>query len=235
MSPYENRLNSENFRRVALLAEVPAENKISLEGTLRTKPPTLAADLVPFGISHLHIYLKVFKRRSVLFVYFEMDELDQEKAVPIFKKSSAWWTHLEPFLESHPRAAERDTPWKQAEFINVVADNTARSREIGKPMGLTAGLHPEKELWYRTLHQTNWPGVTDQMRRSSYQNWTTFLLEFGDELMLFTHVEYLGKDQAADDALMKEDPVTNRWWTHTEPCLYPLVDSGNNWTLMNEF
>ena len=232
MSPYENRLNAEPFRRVALIAEVPPANVTALEARIAEKPDALESDVAESGITHLHVYLQQFDARSLLFIYFEMDELDQEKAVETFKASSPWWSDLEPLVQAHPRASEANAPWQRAEFINVVGNNTARDREIGQPIGLAAGLHPDKELWYRTLHQTNWPGVIDQINRSSYQNWTTFMLEFGGALMLFTHFEYLGKDRAADDALMQADPVTNRWWQHTEPCLYPLIASDGNWTQM---
>lgn len=234
MSPYENRLNAENFRRVALVAEVSADKQAALEAKLATKPASLAAEVAEAGISHLHLYLQSFDARNVLFIYFEMYTLDQELAAQKLQASSAWWAELEPLLEAHPRANATDAPWQRAEFINVIADNTARERAIGQPAGLAAGLHPDQELWYRTLHQTNWPGVIDQMARSHYQNWTTFMLEFGDELMLFTHVEYMGKDQSADDARMAADPVTQRWWKHTEPCLFPLVQDGGNWAAMKE-
>jgi L-rhamnose mutarotase len=232
MSPYENRLNAENFRRVALIAEVSNDRLSALQELLNSQPADLRARCAESGIGHLHLYLQSFDARNVLFIYLEMDELDQEKAVQTFKSSHTWWAELEPHLSAHPRVSAGNAPWQRAEFINVIADNTDRDRNIGQPAGLAAGLHPDKELWYRTLHQTNWPGVIDQMARSHYQNWTTFMLEFGDELMLFTHVEYLGSDQSADDALMQADPVTQRWWQHTEPCLFPLIANGDNWSAM---
>ena len=235
MSPYENRLNAENFRRVALIAEVSSEHLPALQEALNHQPSDLPTRVAESGIRHLHLYLQSFDARSALFIYFEMDELDQEKAAQTFKNSHAWWAQLEPHLLAHSRASANDAPWQRAEFINVIADNTDRDRNIGQPAGLAAGLHPDKELWYRTLHQTNWPGVIDQNVRSHYQNWTTFMLEFGNELMLFTHVEYLGSDKSADDALMQADPVTQRWWQHTEPCLFPLIADGGNWAAMQRF
>lgn len=234
MSPYENRLNAENFRRIALIAEVSSDHLPALQEVLNHQPADLRARCAESGIRHLHLYLQSFDARNLLFIYFEMDELDQEKAVRTFKSSHTWWAELEPHLCAHPRASANNAPWQRAEFINVIADNTDRDRKIGQPAGLAAGLHPDKELWYRTLHQTNWPGVIDQNVRSHYQNWTTFMLEFGDELMLFTHVEYLGSDQSADDALMQADPVTQRWWKHTEPCLFPLIEDGGNWSAMQK-
>jgi L-rhamnose mutarotase len=235
MSPYENRLNSEDFRRIALVAEVAPDQFSELESKLAAMPADLSEQVAKVGIGHLHVYLQCFDSRSLLFIYFEMSESDQEKAAQLLKQSSNWWSEIEPLLKAHPRASVQNAPWQRAEFMNVVSTNTARQREIGQPIGLAAGLHPDKELWYRTLHQTNWPGVTDQMKRSHYQNWTTFMLEFEQELMLFTHFEYLGKDKAADDAITQADPVTNRWWTHTEPCLYTLVKGQGNWVEMNHY
>lgn len=235
MSPYENRLKSENFRRIALIAEVSDDQVTALEEVLDKQPADLRARCTESGLRHLHIYLRCFDSSKLLFIYFEMDELDQEKAVQTFKNSHTWWAELEPHLCAHPRASANNGPWQRAEFINIIADNTDHDRNIGQPAGLAAGLHPDKELWYRTLHQTNWPGVIDQMARSQYQNWTTFMLELGDKLILFTHVEYLGSDQPADDALMQADPVTQRWWQHTEPCLFPLIENGGNWAAMLRF
>ncbi|MBT5902090.1 MAG: L-rhamnose mutarotase [Opitutaceae bacterium] len=95
-----------------------------------------------------------------------------------------------------------------------------------------AGLEPASELQYRTLHQTNWPGVVDQMARSNRRYWVTFLIDFGEQLWLFTYSEYVGDDYAADDAATAADPVTQRWWKFTEPCLIPLTPGGENWTTM---
>ena len=58
------------------------------------------------------------------------------------------------------------------------------------------------------------------------------MLEFEEELYLFTHVEYLGDDIAADNQAMAKDPVTQRWWTHTQPCLYPLISHEDVWAKM---
>ncbi|MGC6506258.1 MAG: L-rhamnose mutarotase [Coraliomargaritaceae bacterium] len=235
MSPYENRLIAEDFRRIALVASIHPESIDALPALLSKKPDTLLAELSAAGINQLQMYVRKLEGRSFLFVYFETQVLDQEAAAQQLKNSSAWWRKVEAHLIQHPRALEKDLPWQRAEFINVIASNTDSGREIGQAMGLLSAVHLESELWYRTLHQTNWPGVIDQMRRSHYQNWTTFLLEWEDELFLFTHVEYLGSDQSADDALMAADPVTQRWWKHTEPCLYSVVGEDSSWASMDRY
>ena len=235
MSPYESRLDTENYRRIALIAGIDEESMDQLKGLLSGRPDSLSSELSAVGIHHLHFYVIRLDLGSFLFVYFETDCLDQEKAAQQLKGSSAWWHDVESCLRSHPRAVPADAPWQRAELINTIATNTARERMIGKPIGLMAGVHEESELWYRTLHQTNWPGVIDQMRRSQYQNWTTFLLDWGDALLLFTHFEYLGSDRTADDALMAADPVTQRWWKHTEPCLYSLVGDESSWVALDTY
>ncbi|MEN8662115.1 MAG: L-rhamnose mutarotase [Lentimonas sp.] len=235
MSPYENRLNSESFRRIALIAAIKPSAIDQLSSILTQRPDALEPELAAAGISHLHVYLKDLGRRSVLFVYFETTLLDQEAAAQTLKTSSNWWRNIEAHLLAHPRAPAEDLPWQRAEFINVIADNTDREHPKRKACGLISGVRLESELWYRTLHQTNWPGVIDQMKRSQYQNWTTFMLEWDDELLLFTHVEYLGNDQFADDALMAADPVTQRWWKHSEPCLYAVDGGKDNWASMLKF
>jgi len=234
MSPYENRLNQEAFRRIALVADIKAGSEKTLTDVIADKPMAFNDELIQVGIRHLHLYQRDIGVRKILFIYFESDHLNQETAVQNLKQSSPWWARIETCLGAHPRATAENAPWQRAEFINVIADNTGRERETGQPLGLIAGLHTDSELWYRTLHQTNWPGVIDQMARSHYQNWTTFMIEWGDTLYLLTHVEYLGSDKAADDVLMAADPVTQRWWTHTQPCLYSLIEGEGVWVSMEE-
>ncbi|MEM6883803.1 MAG: L-rhamnose mutarotase [Verrucomicrobiota bacterium] len=234
MSPYETRLNQEAFRRVAVVAAIRSDAKDSFMAELAQKPDSLDTDLAKVGITHLHLYQQSLGDRELVFVYFEMEQLEQDAGAQKLQSSSLWWKDLEAHLEPHPRATPENTPWQRAELINVIADNTKRERKFGQAMGLAAGLKPESELWYRTLHQTNWPGVIDQMARSHYQNWTTFMIEWGETLYLLTHVEYLGTDKATDDAAMAADPITQRWWTHTEPCLYSLVGEEGAWASMDK-
>ena len=70
------------------------------------------------------------------------------------------------------------------------------------------------------------------MARSNRRYWVTFLIEFGEELWLFTYTEYVGQDMAADNAAMAQDPVTQRWWKHTQPCLKPISEEPGGWTTM---
>ncbi|MBK1875827.1 L-rhamnose mutarotase [Pelagicoccus mobilis] len=232
MSPYENRLNSENFRRIGLLAEIRPDSLAEVADLVSSGSTDLAKDLEHAGIRNLAIYQKAVGDLELVFLYFETIELDQEKAILLLKESSAWWSTLEGHLLAHPRATKENHPWVRCEFMNVIAIESEFDRNKGDRIALVSQLIPEKELWYRTLHQTNWPGVVDQMRRSNFQNWTTFLIEWGESLLLFSYVEYVGKDREADESLMAADPVTQRWWTHTQPCLSPVEGSNDAWSAM---
>lgn len=120
------------------------------------------------------------------------------------------------------------------ELINIAAAKPPGAGQMAR-LGVMAGLKSSGELTYRTLHQTNWPGVVEQMFRSHYRNWTTFLLEWGKKLLLFTYCEYDGHDCAKDDTLIRADPVTQRWWRHTEPCLIALTGPGETRAPMRPF
>lgn len=222
MSPYENRLNLEDFRRIGLIACVKPGQSSALETAIKR----LSGSSDPFketaSIRNLNIFRRVIGKSELLFVYFETSELDQEKAIGVFSASSPLLNEIENNLE----------PWTRAEFMNVIAVDTEPNRNMGKQSGLVSELVPERELSYRSLHQTNWPGVIDQMRRSNYRNWTTFLTEWKGALLLFTYVEYIGEDQAADDAAMGIDPVTLRWWSHTQPCIRSVDSGGSAWSKM---
>ena len=45
------------------------------------------------------------------------------------------------------------------------------------------------------------------------------------KLYLFSYFEYTGDDIAKDAAAMKADPMTRKWWTHTDPCQIRLPDT----------
>ena len=53
---------------------------------------------------------------------------------------------------------------------------------------------------------------------------------------LFSYMEYLGKDYAADMAKMAADPTTQQWWAECIPCQKPLANRGKGewWTGMDE-
>lgn len=234
MSPYENQLAHEDFRRVGLIAIVPTENQTAVAEFLSSPPADLTARLAAVGIQQLDLFASAVDSRAYLFAFLHFAGTDFE-AVPGIVAADPWLAQISPLLEPHPRADASVSPWLRMELINVCGPTLpAPSNDLPVTRtGFLSGLLPDRELPYRTLHQTNWPGIVDQMARSHIRYWVTFLIEFGADLRLFTYCEYTGTDRAADDALMANDPVTQRWWAHTEPCLISLDGSGRTWVPMD--
>jgi L-rhamnose mutarotase len=83
-------------------------------------------------------------------------------------------------------------------------------------------LKPEAEETYRRLHADVWPEVLDRLRACNVSNYTIFLRDG----LLFSYLEYVGDDYAADMERMAADEATQRWWTYTDPCQNPLDTAG---------
>jgi L-rhamnose mutarotase len=232
MSPYENRLRSESFRRVGLISTV-LPGKLSELSAATTSPDKNTRDRwAGLGLANVSIHLQGTTDTTFIFLFTEFTGSDSQVAAELVQQDPFFAT-LADLLQAHPRAAV-DSVWLPMELINIIGP-TLPEPTNGRPIersGLMAGLEPASELQYRTLHQTNWPGVVDQMARSNRRYWVTFLIDFGEQLWLFTYSEYVGDDYAADDAATAADPVTQRWWKFTEPCLIPLTPGGENWTTM---
>lgn len=101
-------------------------------------------------------------------------------------------------------------------------------------MGMVIGLKPEKVAEYKRLHADTWPSVLERLSKSHIRNYSIFLKE--PENLLFSYWEYHGDDFEADAARIAEDPETQRWWTHTDPCQIPLSTrkDGEFWARMEE-
>jgi len=102
--------------------------------------------------------------------------------------------------------------------------------------GMVTGLKPEKAEEYRHLHASPWPGVLKTIRECNIRNYSIYLVELDDKLYLFSYFEYTGDDFDADMAKMAEDPVTQEWWSHTDPCQMPLpgLKQGQIWKRIEE-
>ncbi|WP_412563139.1 L-rhamnose mutarotase [Thalassobius sp. MITS945101] len=101
-------------------------------------------------------------------------------------------------------------------------------------MGMVIGIKPDKIAAYKQLHAAVWPDVLAQIRSSNIRNYTIFLRE--PENLLFGYWEYHGSDFAADMTKMAQDPRTQAWWQHTDPCQSPLTSrkDGEQWAMMAE-
>ena len=118
------------------------------------------------------------------------------------------------------------------EWINFIRGAGIEGQPTSTTM-LATSVIPEKEREYRTLHQTVWPGVVDQAIRGKIRHLNIYLVELDDQLVEFLYLEYMGKNQQADDIANKADPINQRWWKLTDACQRPFSDVTDGiWTTM---
>jgi L-rhamnose mutarotase len=98
--------------------------------------------------------------------------------------------------------------------------------------GAVVRLRPERRSEYLALHGAVWPEVEAMLISANIRNYTIFC---HDDL-LFGYYEYVGDDYAADQTRIALDPVTQQWWSLTEPCQQRLPDSpgGGPWLTMSQ-
>ena len=233
MSPYENRLRSESFRRVGLITRVRPGSEAVIAAGIRAPDEETRTRWSSRGMGNVSIHIQETEQTTFLFLFMEFVGTDPAAAIDQVEQDP-WFERLEGMTQAHPRA-DAGHRWMSMELINVIDPNHSEPADPNQleRSGWVVQLDPASELQYRTLHQTNWPGVVDQMTRSNRRCWITFLIELGDNLWLFTYSEYVGKDRDADDAKVAADPVTQRWWKHTQPCLRAATPQGAPWTEMS--
>lgn len=105
-----------------------------------------------------------------------------------------------------------------------------------KRYGMVIGLREDQLEEYKSLHANAWPDVLWKITECHIVNYTIYLQKLPSEYYLFSHFEYVGEDYKADMARMAEDPITQKWWGHCEPCQLPLEPrkDGVWWTTMEE-
>jgi L-rhamnose mutarotase len=222
-SPYEQSIAVSKTTRVGLLAAAAEGKEADLDKAIRSLCCEKGARaLGKAGISNLSVCKKVLTdKKTWYWAYFDYRGQDYLKAVNAFEKAANVPAGL---IDAHPRAKTYGTSWLQMEWINYLRGSTDQKTPTKKTVNVVTRIKPEKEEQYRTLHQTVWPGVTDQLARSNNRNLSVFLAEMGDEIYEFLYVEYIGTDAAADDKASKSDPATLRWWKLTDACQLPLPD-----------
>ncbi len=232
-SPYENRLMDGEPTRVGLIAAAKTGEEASFAEALQALSSKKAVKaLKKKKITHLGTYKQELAGKTWFMVYFDYEGKDYLQAAADFESVEAFQT-LEKWMEPHPRAARHGTRWLQMEWMNYVR----ASQKTGEPadrFAMVTRIKPEKEQEYRMLHQTVWPGVVDQMARGNYRNFSIFLVEIGDELYEFFHVEYVGTDSKKDGEASKADPCNQRWWKLTDPCQNPLPGASGPWLMMDK-
>jgi L-rhamnose mutarotase len=233
-SPYELYLQSGRPCHVGLIATVKAEGETGLATLVeacRTSP--LATQLARAGITDLQVFQRQIEGATYAVIYFtfsgDKNYLDAAARFEAVTSELDWAQCTAP----HPRAERYGRHWLQMEWINFI-----RGRDIAGPAAssvlLGTTVIPEMEETYRTLHQTVWPGVVDQVIRGNIRDLNVFLVELDDLLVEFLYLEYVGTDEAGDDAMNKADPINQRWWKLTDACQKPFSDvKEGNWVMLN--
>lgn len=233
-SPYEAFIAHSKITHVGLLAPAKSGSVDPLDKALACLGcKDCAKALKKQGITNVGVFKKALADGKTWYlVYFDYKGKEYLKAVNAFEKATP---QLAALVDPHPRAKSYGNVWLQTEWINHLRGLVNDKLKTQGRVGIVTRIKPEKEAEYRTLHQTVWPGVTDQLARGSTRNLSIFLAEIGDEIYEFLYLEYVGTDKAADDAKSKSDPCTLRWWKNTDACQLPLPEVKEGiWAGMDE-
>jgi L-rhamnose mutarotase len=106
-----------------------------------------------------------------------------------------------------------------------------------KRFGWIIGVRSEKLDEYKRLHAAAWPGVLRMIKECHIQNYSIYVRQLPDgNHYLFSYLEYVGSDFAADMAKMAADEETQRWWAVCKPCQNPLANRKSDewWSDMEE-
>lgn len=226
-SPYENYLLSGKPTHVGLIARAKSGQDEILSQQLSKLCSQKENDkLKQAGISHLAAFQREIQDNTWYLVYFQYSGKKQYlTAAQSFEPAAP---ELKALVDPHPRAARYGCCWLQMEWINYIRGLDVK----GEPtdiLSMVTTIIPEKESTYRSLHQTVWPGVVDQMIRGNNRNFSIFLVEIGGKLYEFFYLEYMGQDAKRDDQMNQADPVNQRWWAQTGPCQQPLKGEKDAW------
>lgn len=229
-SPYENYLLSGKPTHVGLLARAKSgQDKVLSERLSKLCSQKENDKLKQAGILNPAVFKREIQGETWILVYFQYSGKKQYlTAAQTFEAMTA---ELKDFFMPHPRAAQYGSIWLQMEWINYIRGLNV-DREPTELLSMVTTIRPEKESTYRTLHQTVWPGVVDQMVRGNNRNFSIFLAEIGDQLYEFFYLEYMGSDPEKDNRMNNEDPVNQRWWAQTGPCQKPLPGETEIWAPM---
>jgi L-rhamnose mutarotase len=115
--------------------------------------------------------------------------------------------------------------------------NETQTKRSVQRYGMVTGLKRDKMAYYKELHADVWPAVQKKISECNIQNYSIYLKEVNDSLLLFSYFEYTGNDFNADMKKMAADTATQRWWRETDPCQQPLPDAASKnqiWSSMEE-
>ena len=222
LGPYEDRIASGNTYVGLLRQPWPARKTDSGQGVKVSDMQGLHRSIEKTEHYQPHAKRRFCQtRRTWYWVYFDYKGKDYLKAVNAFEKAAPGTS---TFIDPHPRAKTYGTSWLQMEWICYIRGVMDSEIPAKSKAATVTRVIPEREELYRTLHQTVWPGVIDQLARTNNRNLSIFLAEIGDEIYEFLYLEYVGNDAAADGKSSKSDPCTLRWWKLTDACQDPLPE-----------
>lgn len=226
-SPYENYLLSGKPAYAGLIARAkPGQDEILSQQLSKLCRQKENEKFKPAGISNLAIFKRVIQNNTWYLVYFQYSgNKPYLTAAQSFETVTA---ELKDFILPHPQAVRYGCCWLQMEWINYIRGLDV-DRDPTQVLSMVTTIKPEKESQYRSLHQTVWPGVVNQMIRGNNRNFSIFLVEINDQLYEFFYLEYMGSDPEKDSQMNKEDPVNQRWWAQTDPCQQPLPGKKEIW------
>ncbi len=229
-SPYENYLLSGKPTHVGLIAQAKPNHEEALSRVLSDLSDKMESKkLKKAGISNLTGFKREIQGGVWFMVYFEYSgKKDYLSAAESFESVAP---ETKTLILPHPRAARYGCCWLQMEWINYIRGLDV-DRKPTQILSMVTTIKPEKESYYRSLHQTVWPGVVDQMIRGNNRNFSIFLVEIGNQLHEFFYLEYMGSDSEKDNRMNNEDPVNQRWWAQTGPCQQPLDGEKDIWVPM---
>jgi len=232
-SPYETYLMSGQETHVGLVAEIKQGKQADFEAAFRKCGVELVQkEFRNSGITSAQAFTRSIEATDYAVVYFayagRSNYLGAAAAFENATRSIDW----KATTSSHPRAKTYKRHWLQMEWINFIRGLDV-DREPANTLMIATTIIPAKEMQYRSLHQTVWPGVVDQAIRGNIRDLNVFLVEVDDQLVEFLYLEYMGNDEEADDAANKADPINQRWWKLTDACQKPFSDvKDGTWTLM---
>lgn len=232
-SPYENHLRSGRQTHVMLIAFAKAGNASNANAVLKILNGKKAAKAFrKHKITNLSSYTKALRSQTAYMIYFDYDGENYLDAAREFE-SVEQAQKMKPFVVPHPRAPQNGTDWLQMEWINYIYGANPTNTEPEKIAQVTR-VNPEREAFYRTIHQTVWPGVVDHMMRAGNHDFSIFLVEVGKELYQFYYVESYATEEQKEIMKTYSDPTSQRWYDVAAPCLVPLSGAVNCWLKMEQ-
>lgn len=233
-SPYENNLMTSKIKRTALIASVKPGQETATDVALMAllDKKTIKA-LKKVHISNLSCYKKELNGKIWVMIYFDFEGDDYLKAASNFESASEAIKSLNKSIVPHPRAKHYGTTWLQMEWINYIRGSQSEE-ETKNSFSMVTTIKPEKEMEYRLLHQSVWPGVVDQMARGNNRHFSIFLVEINKTIYEFFYLEYVGTDPKKDEEMNRTDPTNLRWWKLTDACQTPLQGTKDIWSMMDK-